>query len=75
MPDNKDLKKHQQCPRDNENMKSLHYLKRKYQKQKEIGTWKKADMKICPKCSLIMFYKESVRYVIYPETEKVKILR
>lgn len=73
MPD--DLKKHQVCPRDSENMKSLHYLKRKYQKHKEIGTWKKADMKICPKCNLIMFYKLNVRYVIYPDTEKVKILK
>ncbi|NIS94985.1 MAG: hypothetical protein GTN97_03550 [Nitrosopumilaceae archaeon] len=67
--------KQEVCPEDGENMKSLHYLKRKYLKNKEIGTWQKAQMKICPKCGLIMFYKKSVKYVIYPDTDKVKILK
>ena len=59
------------CPRDKENMKSLHYLKRKYQAHKELGTWQKAEMKICPKCGLIFFYKKKVKYVIFPHTDKV----
>ena len=71
---NPDLKLHHTCPRDNENMQSL---KRKLQKQtkKVIGSWKKADMKICPKCKLIMIFNKNVKYVIYPETEVVRKLQ
>jgi len=67
--------KQEHCPRDEENMKSLHYLKRKYQAHKELGSWQKAQMKICPKCGLIMFYKKHVKYVIFPDTDKVKEIR
>lgn len=67
--------KQEHCPRDDENMKSLHYLERKYQVHKELGTWQKAHMKICPKCGLILFYKKKVKYAIYPETDKVKEIR
>ena len=63
------------CPRDKENMKSLHYLKRKYQAHKELGTWQKAEMKICPKCGLIFFYKKKIRYIIFPNTDKVMEIR
>lgn len=67
--------KQEHCPRDNEYMKSLHYLKRKYRAHKELSSWGKAEMKICPKCGLIMFYKKHVRYVIFPDTDKVKEIR
>ncbi len=67
--------KQELCPRDKENMKSLHYLKRKYLHHKELGSWQKAQMKICPKCGLLMFYKKKIKYVIYPETDKVKELK
>lgn len=66
----KDLLKHQVCPRDNENLQSLHYLLRQ-----KTNSWKKADLKICPKCSLVMFFKKNNTYVIYPDIERVKILK
>lgn len=65
-----DLGKHQVCPRDFENLQSLHYLLRQNK-----NTWKKADLKICPKCNLVMFFKKNATYVIYPDIEKVKILK
>ena len=65
-----DLGKLQVCPRDNENLQSLHYFLRQ-----NVNTWKKADLKICPKCSLVMFFKKNATYVIYPDIEKVKILK
>jgi hypothetical protein len=65
-----DLQKHQICPRDNENLQSLHYFLRQ-----NVNSWKKADLKICPKCSLVMFFKKNNTYVIYPDIEKVKILK
>jgi len=70
MTGDKELLKHQVCPRDNENLQSLHYLLRQ-----KTNSWKKADLKICPRCSLIMFFKNNTRYVIYPDIERVKILK
>ncbi len=67
---NNDLGKHQVCPRDNENLQSLHYFLRQ-----NINSWKKANIKICPKCNLVMFFKKNTTYVIYPDIEKVKILK
>ena len=64
------LQKHQVCPRDNSNLQSLHYFLRQ-----NTNSWKKADLKICPMCSLIMFFKKNNTYVIYPDIEKVKILK
>ena len=65
-----DIQKHLICPRDNENLQSLHYFLRQ-----KVNTWKKADLKICPKCKLIMFFKKNTTYVIYPDIERVKILK
>lgn len=70
LTEKKDLLKHQVCPRDFENLQSLHYFLRQ-----NVNSWKKADLKICPKCSLVMFFKNNTRYVIYPDIEKVKILK
>ncbi len=65
-----DIQKHLTCPRDDENLQSLHYFLRQ-----KVNTWKKADLKICPKCKLIMFFKKNATYVIYPDIEKVKIIK
>jgi formate-dependent nitrite reductase cytochrome c552 subunit len=70
-----ELQKIHRCIQDDTTMKSLHFLSRAKVGGvgSNTGNWQKSGMKICSKCGLVMFFKKNVKYVVFPNTEVMKI--